>query len=43
VPSLQSLKSWAEVANEGKRTLKMITRPRAHSNRSHRPLEEGPL
>ncbi|CAF3465639.1 unnamed protein product [Fusarium graminearum] len=41
VPSLQSLKSWAEVANGGKRTLKMITRPRAYSNRSQRPLEEG--
>ncbi|XEV06706.1 hypothetical protein FSHL1_011993 [Fusarium sambucinum] len=32
VSSLQSLKSWAEVANGGKKT-KMITQPRAHSNR----------
>ncbi|KAH7238671.1 kinase-like domain-containing protein [Fusarium tricinctum] len=39
VPSFQSFKSWAEVANEGKKTLKMITRPRAHSNRSNRQLE----
>ncbi|KAF4972103.1 hypothetical protein FSARC_1243 [Fusarium sarcochroum] len=39
VPSLQSLKSWAEIANEGKKTLKMVTRPRAHSNRSNRQLE----
>ncbi|KAF5964538.1 serine/threonine protein kinase [Fusarium bulbicola] len=43
VPSLQSLKSWAEVANEGKKTLKMITRPRAHSNRSNRQLEAEPV
>lgn len=41
VPSLQSLKSWAEVANGRERTLKLITRPRAYSNRSQRPLEEG--
>ncbi|KAM0342794.1 hypothetical protein ACHAPU_009158 [Fusarium lateritium] len=39
VPSFQSFKSWAEVANEGKKTLKMITRPRAHSNRSNRQLD----
>ncbi|KAF5024089.1 hypothetical protein F66182_3833 [Fusarium sp. NRRL 66182] len=39
VPSLQSFKSWAEVANEGKKTLKMVTRPRAHSNRSNRQME----
>lgn len=43
VPSLQSLKSWAEVANEGKKTLKMIARPRAHSNRSNRQLEAEPV
>ncbi|KAF5658193.1 serine threonine kinase [Fusarium heterosporum] len=38
IPSFQSFKSWAEVANEGKKTLKMVTRPRAHSNRSSRQL-----
>ncbi|KAJ4135846.1 hypothetical protein NW768_003447 [Fusarium equiseti] len=43
VPSLQSLKSWAEVANEGKRTLKMSTRPRAHSSRSNGPVQGGPV
>jgi len=43
VPSLQSLKSWAEVANEGKRTLKMITRPRAHSSMSNGPVQGGPV
>ncbi|KAJ4020300.1 hypothetical protein NW752_005408 [Fusarium irregulare] len=43
VPSLQSLRSWAEVANEGKKTLKMITRPRAYSNRSNGPVQGGPV
>ncbi|KAL3595037.1 hypothetical protein FPOAC2_09358 [Fusarium poae] len=40
VSPLQSLKSWAEVANGGEKT-KMIARPQANSNRCQRPLEEG--